>query len=170
MLHPSKWNLLCWILLLLWLLPSIGGNIPFTPKFIEPDSLQKIDRAVVYDRYQSALIGFPFVYSEIHLAPDSLKANRFDHPSYLILNLTLVPLTLFSIVYSIQSLFPRFSVLTFLGLVALIAILFLIGKLALSSGNYNIQKGFVLCVYFAPLVAAAYAFLHSRIKSSSSLA
>lgn len=163
MFNPKKWNVFCWLFLLLWLLPSVFGNLPYEPEFSDHTSIELPNggTAIAYDR--SYLIGCPFTYLEIAKSQNTPPTKTY-YPSYLIFNLIFVALTLFGIIYSVQTFIPKFSIRTLFIATGCIALLFPVGNLVFASENYYLQIGFLMSIYFAPLVAMLVAFFYSRFK------
>ena len=161
MTDPRKWNCLCWLLLLLWCLPSVPGNIPFDVAIPEPGPIELPDgtRAYAYD--QIHVIGWPFGYLEIKKSPNAPVKRTFRFTK-LLANVVVIGATLAGIVFSIQTFIPKFSIKTLLAFVTLIALLFPIGSIVFATNNYYLQTGFMMAIYFAPLIASVPAFIYSR--------
>lgn len=69
-------------------------------------------------------------------------------------NFVLVIATLISLVYAVQSWIPQFSIRTMLSGVTVVAVLLVAGRAVFSTEQYELQIGFVMAVYFLPIVAA----------------
>jgi hypothetical protein len=72
-LHPKKWSLICWLLLLIWLAVSVLINTPqsgtvdeFTSRHDGPITLPDGSRAYSYAEYGAEVhIGFPLSFQNI---------------------------------------------------------------------------------------------------------
>lgn len=153
-LNPKKWSIACWLLLILWLIPSLVWNLPIEPDFTHFEANEDPfynQRYIAYDRV--TCIGWPFIYLEI-ADSGTQPATRSDHAFYAISNFVLVSVTLVSLIYAVQSWIPRFSILTLMVATAIIALLIALGQLVFSSQNYKLQTGFIMAIYFSPIAAA----------------
>ena len=160
---PRKWNALCWLLLVLWCLASIQNNLPLDGEIPEagPIVLPDGSRAYAYD--QTRVIGWPFTYLKIQTSPGAPVTKTISFIK-LLSNVLIVFATLAGIVFSIQTFIPRFSIKTLLGFVTLIALLFPIGSVVFATNNYYLITGFIMTIYFAPLIASVPAFIYSRTQ------
>ena len=160
MLNPKKWNIFCWVGLLLWLFVSIGGNIPYEPEFQIPQLVD--DGGVTAVSYsQVYLIGCPFSYLQIAQSQNGAPVKTY-RPLIIFINLLTISAVLFGIIYSVQIFIPRFSILTLFIVTACIGLLFAIGNPIFQSDYFYLQIGFIFAIYFAPLIATIPAFLFSR--------
>ena len=155
-LNPKKWNVACWLLLLFWLFVSATLNAPFVPNLndmesgeVRPDG----SRFAVYDRETQFLIGWPFSYMSI-ATNGSLPSTRTYEPGNAILNLVLVASTLISLIFAVQNWMPQFSIRTMMVGMAVVASLIAIGQAIFLSESYDLILGFMMSVYFSPVVAA----------------
>ena len=166
MFNPRKWNALCWVTLLVWLLPALPGNIPFDTDIPEPGPIEMPNGMTAYAYDQTYLIGWPFTYLEVSKSPNTPPTKTY-RPFKFIVNLILIAATLIGIIYSIQTFIPKFSIRTLLIMITSVALLFPIGNWILSTENYYIQTGFMMFIYFAPLVAIIPAFIYSRFYANT---
>ena len=170
MLNPKKWNVFCWVLLLVWLLPSIGGNLPYSPEFDGPSSLELPDGGTAVAYGQVYLIGFPLTYLEISRPANTLVSNKTFYLVHLLLNGSLVLLTLFGIIYCVQTFMPQFSIISLLVAVTCVAVLVSIGNIVLASQNYTLYFGFIFAIYFSPLVLMLSMFAYSKYEQKARIA
>ena len=169
MLNPRRWNIVCWILLLLWLVPAALANTPYAPKFSGPPSIF----------HHTFLIGWPLPYLEITRPSGMLTVSTAFYASSAVANFLLVSLTLLAIVFLTQTFGPRFSILTLMIATTCVGFLFAVGSLVFSHENYGtfltdfsrpwslVQNGFVLSIYFAPLIAVLPAYFYSQLTPPS---
>ena len=162
---PRKWNGLCWLLLILWCLPSVFGNLPFDVEIPESGPIEQPDGTLAYAYDQTHLIGWPFVYLAIHRTPNNPVNNTFSL-TMLLANVVTIGATLAGIVFSAQTFIPKFSIKTLLVFVTLIALLFPIGNVVFATDNYFLHTGFMMAIYFAPLIASVPAFIYSRTRKN----
>ena len=153
-LNPKKWNVACWLLLLLWLFVSSTLNAPFVPNLndresgeVRPDG----SRFAVYDR--EIRMGWPFGYVSI-ATNGSLPSTRTYEPGNAILNLVFVASTLISLIFAVQNWMPQFSIRTMMVGMAVVASLIAIGQAIFLSESHYLMLGFMMSVYFSPVVAA----------------
>lgn len=153
-LNPKKWNVACWLLLLLWLFVSASMNAPFEPKLTDWESIGVLpdgSRFAVYDA--EFLIGWPFEYCRI-ATNGSGPSTRTYNPGNAILNIVFVASTLISLIYAVQHWMPQFSIRTMMVGTAVVASLIAIGQAIFLSESYSLMLGFTMSVYFSPVVAA----------------
>ena len=165
-LNPKKWNVVCWLLLLLWLYPSVLGNLPFEPELDEFDSSKQSAAGSQFVDYGHVYVmGWPFGYFEI--ATQKLKPPvRTYKPVMFVLNCVLVIATLTSLIYAVQKWLPRFSIRMMLFGMTIVAVLIAIGQVVFSTDYFYLQWGFMMAVSFSPIVAALAFIFYDRIRLS----
>ena len=125
MFNPKKWNVLCWIMLLIWLYPSVVRNTPRKPVFPKKPSL-----------FTTAYFtGWPLTYLENSQEGFTIVSQKTFRPIYLIVNFILIMTTLFGIVFSIQTLMPKFSISTLLIVLHVLASWLLLRTLSILRGR-----------------------------------
>ncbi|MDA7924266.1 hypothetical protein N9B60_02600 [Mariniblastus sp.] len=153
-LNPKRWNVACWLLLLLWLCLSVLMNAPIEPKLDGWESSGELadgSRFAAYD--PTFLIGWPFAYLQIAIKEPRPSVRTYI-PMMGVYNFILVAATLISLVYAVQNWIPQFSIRTILICVAVVAVLIVTGQAVLATEHYGLQTGFMTAVYFSPIVAA----------------
>ena len=168
MFNPKKWNVLCWIMLLIWLYPSVVRNTPRKPVFPKKPSL-----------FTTAYFtGWPLTYLENSQEGFTIVSQKTFRPICLIVNFILIMTTLFGIVFSIQTLMPKFSISTLLIVTSCVGVLVAAANFIYTQGpkpigppfaaacspNFNALAGFVMTIYFLPLLAILPVFIYSRLK------
>ena len=138
--------------------------MPFEPQNLDPEPIELSNgrTAMVYDH--TFLIGWPLTYFEISSSTNA-AAKKTYRPLKFCINLLLILVTLFAIIYSIQTLAPKFSIKTMLIATACVALLFPVGQIVFSTDSFFLQTAFIFVIYFAPVVAVVPAFIFSRVKS-----
>ncbi len=169
-LNPKNWSIACWAMLLLWLYPSVMMNLPLEPSSelnelgeTHPDGT----RYASYDH--TALIGWPFIYLEIASNGSKQPIPKFN-PFYAAANFALVALTLLGIVSTLHTWLPQFSIRTMLIAMAGLAFLIVVAQAVFSTDNFNLQTGFMLAVYFIPLVAGLACVICTKLKQTRRIA
>ena len=169
MLNPKKWNMLCWIILLIWLYPSVARNTPREPVFSKTPTLFSA----------TYFTGWPLSYLENSQHGFTLVVKRTFRPVRLIVNVILIMTTLFGVVFSIQTLIPKLSISIMLIVTSCIGVLVAIANFLYTKDpvgpafaaawdpNFNVLSGFVMAIYFSPLLAILPVFIYSRLKPSS---
>ena len=143
---PRKWNTACWLLLLLWLYPSVLMNTPIEPNLEGWESNGQLadgSRFAAYD--PTFLIGWPFCYLEIATNGSNPSVRSYT-PINAMLNFLLVTTTIVSLIYAAQKWVPRFSIRTMLIGVAAVAAIITIGQAVFATEYYAMQTGFMMAV------------------------
>lgn len=153
-LNPKKWNFVCWLLLLLWLYPSILMNAPLEPNLEEwatSGELTDGSRFVAYD--PTFLVGWPFGYLQIATNGANPSVRTYT-PMNAVFNFIFVSTTIIALIFAVQNWLPQFSIRTMLIGVAFVAVLIVAGQVVFSTEYYDLQVGFMMAVYFSPIGAA----------------
>jgi hypothetical protein len=169
-LNPRKWNLACWVLLLFWLYPSVLMNAPMEPSLDEWESSGKLADGTRFTAYDPEfLVGWPIGYLQIATKGSEPSVRTYNFLNALI-NCILVTATLIALIYAVQNWIPQFSIRTLLIGVAVISLLITIGKAVFSTESYDLQTGFVMAVYFSPIVAALAYLVYDGMRRLKQLA
>ena len=173
MLNIKKWNAICWLLVLAWLVPSIVINIPsvaleFAPPPPEVSGPMTGGGAIMVVSTDFP-IGWPFTYLDVRMLSSKRNISTY-HPAFVVLNSALIILTTFCLIYSVQTLLPRFSILAVMILTALIALLLTYIGSVVSNNTLDKNTGYLLAIYFFPIYLAIIAFIFCRSKTDAWIA
>ena len=173
MLNIKKWNAICWLLVLAWFVPSIAINIPsvaleFAPQ--PPEVSGPLAAGGVFMVVSTDFpIGWPFKYLDVRMLSSKKNINTY-HPAFVVLNSVLIILTTFCLIYSVQTLIPRFSILAVMILTALIALILTYIGYVVSNNTVEKHTGYLLAIYFLPIYFAIIAFVFCRPKTDAWIA
>jgi hypothetical protein len=146
-------------MLLLWAFIGYGNNVPYGRPDLPDDLVETVidgRRVAIYDVESS--FGFPFQY-HLSRTPAKITTSTTQVSNFwLVVNMVLVTLTLISIVLTVQTWFPRFSVRAFLFGVFLVACLLTLGIFVFKSDVFLLQATFVYSLFFSPLISGGFAF------------
>lgn len=149
-MNPKRWTIICWFLVILWSCPAITGNIAVVPDL--PASADSVH-----------LIGFPIIFIRIANNPPVVTYYFFWHT----VNISIAVLVLLSLIYSVQTLAPRFSIKTLIFGVTATALLVSVGLYIFNTGNLWALDHFFSGIYLSPLLGALIALI-SRISWKTS--
>lgn len=160
-LRPRKWNILTWALFLLWLLFAIRENLPIKPEIAQAPPTPI---ATPIPLSHSILIGWPFTHIEYYqYPPNNAWARQTSLPGILI-NLGLIALVQFSIVAGVQRWFPTFRLRSLFFLTGIIAVVLMLFRWSLTSGNFHLLFLTLYLVYFTPLLLWPLGILLSKYR------
>jgi hypothetical protein len=171
LMHPKKWNILTWILLLLWGGFLLLGNFPFEPELpTDTDPFQAPDGTILQPATGVfAYIGFPCTYLTISESPNIPKTRNYFW-TFLPVNAFLGLSTMFSIVYCVQTLLPKFSIKTFFVVTFLAAAIIAVVPYLISILNIDHLIFLIYAVFFIPLVVVFPTFLYVQFSARRSRA
>lgn len=161
MLNLKNWNAISWLLLLAWLVPSVLVNIPsfalqFAPQ--APPATSPMAGGVTLVVSQNFAIGWPFHYLDVNMLSTNQTTKTY-HSAFIVLNPLLIILTVGCLIYSVQTLIPRYSILTLFVLTTVIALILSYGGYVISNRLVGENIGYLLAIYFFPIYSAIIAFI-----------
>ena len=140
------------------------GPYAFPNKNTAPDPIEFPDGRITSEYSETNSIGWPFLYLDITTHPKT-PPTKVYHYSYLALNVVFIVANFFGVIYSAQTFFPRYSIISLMFATTFIAVSFAIGRLTLSSGNPYSYDLWLLSMYLMPIGAAIAAFVYSRYRN-----
>jgi hypothetical protein len=146
-LHPKRWHVATWLLLLLWLTVSIVGNFP------QQASTESLDINQPAGVSMTWISGFPLFYYQQQMDLPSPKITTTIHYHWLLANVALSIALLASIIYCLQR-FGQFSIRTLLCGMALVAVLIVAGKFVASNSGLVGFYFYMTSIYCMPLLLA----------------
>jgi len=167
-MHPKRWSIICWLLLVLWLIPSVAHTIPIAPDPPPASDMPLFSgRAVAYDFESISKVGFPFVFLEVKTSSASPKPQSKYYLWAHLATIAILATNLVALVYCLQSLIPRFSIKLMLVGMTLVAILILIGQTLAAAEDYRVISVYTYSIIFAPLLALLPTILYNRFFKPS---
>lgn len=162
-MNPKKWSVVCWLLLILWAIPTVLGNVIFEPDLPAPPSseIAGVTNVASYDRV--IMVGFPFVFYEIWDTSDTGIWHRY-RPYLHLFNVLLGVLNLFAVVYVVQTCAMRFSLKSMLVGVTVVGVLVWLSQQIYNAGYHQSLLLFLTCVYLFPVLALLPVHFYNRIK------
>ena len=153
-MHPKRWNVLTWCLLLLWTTSFCLQNSPLEPSLPEKRTPYQLPdgTTVALANNHAFYIGYPFTYLKIKMGHDVPTTHNYNS-ILCVANCALGICTLMGIVFVVQTLIPRFSIRTALLATALVAGVVCLGRQLLVSREFDLFFVFVHVVFFFPLAA-----------------
>ena len=157
-LHPLRWTIVCWTLLLFWSFISIGNNIPLGSSHLPNEIIETMPdgrRVAIYD--VQSYVGWPFTYEKTFTPAKSNVPKSQYSLIWLFINIVLCASTLIGIVLTTQTWFPQFTLKGFLIAVSLFACILSVGSFAFSTKSRIMEGLFVYGLFFTPLASGAIA-------------
>lgn len=165
-LNPRKWSLASWIVLILWLIPSIIFNIPSNSsiEIRHPDgSPMSLDERRFHSVFDYA--GWPFWYYQRELdwtGPPTIQFSVW----LAFLNAAIVAITLISLIYTFQRLALRFTIKTVMAGSALFAMILSLGQSVFWTQSFHLTLGYFYLVYHSPVLTALTLLIYDRRRNS----
>ena len=165
-MNPKKWNVACWVLIALWLVPFFLGRFPFNSARV-PDGVvkQRADgtQIVVYNGRRT---GWPIPCIETsQIAATGATTRKFD-PMIGLLNLVLVIATIAGIVVVVQTWFRQFSISTLMLSIGGLGILIVLAQTLLMGASHDLKTVILTTLYFSPLAAGIVTMILKRYSYS----
>ncbi|MEM7784566.1 MAG: hypothetical protein AAF939_22765 [Planctomycetota bacterium] len=147
--NPRRWSIFLWALLSVWMLISILGNIPPNIESVGP---------IPSDADQMMIVaGYPLTYREILVTPDGNSKQSF-YWEFLLINLACIGIVISCLVFSVQTLIPRFSLKLLMIAITIVVLLILVGQQIWESKSYYAYITFGHVIFFSPVALALVAF------------
>lgn len=167
-LHPKRWTALTWLAVVLWAWRPFALNFPPSESYTVNPVTGALSDPIQYDSLSE--LPFPVGWPLYYVKPSYLNAPAAPvapvgtpmplpppstvHPFAMVVNLTLVVTAISSLVYFLQTIRYRYSLLFLLGVMAAVPLYFGLGRLTALLAGHEATQWYSIAVYFSPVPAA----------------